>query len=68
MRDFQPPGWMEEDCGNVTYTQYEAVDVKGVEVVQSMAMAYSMARSRILYFVPVDYADEGTYIPHISDN
>ena len=55
---------MEEDCGNATYTQYKAVDVKGVEVVQSMA--YLMARSRISYFVRVDYADEGTYIARIS--
>lgn len=64
MRDFQPPGWTVYDCSNAAYIQYKAVDIKAVEVVQSMA--YLQAGSRISYFIRVDYEDEGTYIARIS--
>ena len=43
---------------------YKAVDIKGVEVVQSIE--YRMAKSRVSYFVRVDYEGEGTYVARIS--
>ena len=64
MHDFQPTRWTKEDCSNATYVQEKAIDIKGLEVLQSMA--YLMPESRISYFVRVDYAGEGTYIARIS--
>ena len=64
VRDFQPPGWTVDACSNAAYFQYRAVDIKGVEVVQSMT--YLQAKSRISYFAKVDYEGEGTYIARIS--
>ena len=53
-----------DDCSTSTYFQYKQVDIKGIEVVQSMA--YHKARSRISYFVKVVYEGEATYIARIS--
>lgn len=64
IRDFPQEGWTEAACDNATYTVHKAVDVKGVEVVQSRA--YLMARSRVSYFVRVDYVGEGTYVARIN--
>ena len=67
MRDFRPAGWTVNDCSTATYFQYKQVDIKGIEVVQSMA--YHKARSRISYFVQVVYIEgegEATYIARIS--
>ena len=63
VRDFRPAGWSVEDCGQAAYLQYRRVDVKGVEVVQSMA--YKQVRSRISYYVRVVYEGEATYIARI---
>ena len=64
IRDFPRDGWTDAACDAATYTVYKAVDIKGVEVVQSRA--YLMARSRVSYFVRVDYEGEGTYVARIN--
>ncbi|CAL8471876.1 g11418 [Coccomyxa elongata] len=64
IHDFPQAGWAAAACDTATYTVYKAVDIKGVEVVQSRA--YLMARSRVSYFVRVDYEEEGTYVARIS--
>jgi hypothetical protein len=43
---------------------YKGVDVKGIETV--LSEAYLMARTRISYFVRVDYEGEGTFLARIS--
>ncbi len=66
MRDFdrREEGWTEAACDTAKYTLYKAVDVKGIEMV--LSEAYLMARTRVSYFVRVDYEGEGTYLARIS--
>lgn len=66
MRDFErlEEGWTEAACNTANYTLYKAVDIKGIETV--LSEAYLMARTRISYFVRVDYEGEGTYLARIS--
>lgn len=67
IHDFPQDGWTVTACDTAAYTVYNAVDImmiKGVEVVQSRA--YLMARSRVSYFVRVDYDGEGTYVARIN--
>lgn len=67
MRDFEErleEGWTEAACDTASYTLYKAVDIKGIETV--LSEAYLMARTRISYFVRVDYEGEGTYVARIS--
>lgn len=66
MRDFdrRDEGWTEAACDTAQYSVYKAVDVKGIETV--LLEAYLMARTRVSYFVRVDYEGEGTYVARIS--
>lgn len=64
LRDFDPEGWTPADCDTARYTIYKAVDIKGVEIVPSQA--YLQARTRVSYYVRVDYEGEGTYVARIS--
>ncbi|KAK9918436.1 hypothetical protein WJX75_004081 [Coccomyxa subellipsoidea] len=63
-RDFPQDGWTDAACDTATYTVYKAVDIKGIEIV--LSRAYLMARSRVSYFVRVDYEGDGTYVARIS--
>jgi hypothetical protein len=66
LRDFErlEEGWTEAACNAAKYTLYKVVDIKGIETV--LSEAYLMARTRISYFVRVDYEGEGTYLARIS--
>ena len=64
IRDFPTEGWDDAECERASYTLYKAVDVQGVEVV--LSTSYLLARSRISYFVRVDYEGEGTCIARIE--
>lgn len=65
-RDFDrlEEGWTEAACDTAKYTLYKAVDIKGIETV--LSEAYLMARTRVSYFVRVDYEGEGTFLARIS--
>ena len=62
--DFPADGWTEAECDRASYTSYKVVDVQGVEVV--LSTSYLFAKSRISYFVRVDYEGDGTYIARIE--
>ena len=64
IRDFPQDGWTDAACDTATYIVYKAVDIKGIEIV--LSRAYLMARSRVSYFVRVDYEGERTYVARIS--
>lgn len=65
LQDFPQEGvWELNDCDTASYTEYKAVDIRGVEIV--LSQAYLMARTRVSYFVRVDYEGEGTYVARIS--
>lgn len=64
LQDFPQDGWTEAACDTVSYALYKAVDIKGVEIV--LSQAYLMARTRVSYFVRVDYEGEGMYVARVS--
>ena len=64
IRDFPTEGWDDAECERASYTSYKAVEVQGVEMV--LSTSYLLARSRISYFVRVDYEGEGTYIARVE--
>ena len=57
-------GWTAAACEQAAYTSYKVADIQGVEVVVSTS--YALARSRVSYFVQVDYEGEGTYVARIE--
>ena len=64
IEEFPADGWTEAECDQASYTSYKAVDVQGVEVV--LSTSYLFTKSRISYFVRVDYEGDGTYVARIE--